>query len=144
MKILPLLLSALFLAGCCCCEPDKQSLAVWHSPDATVAQRSEAAQQLVPTRTSLEKAGRILGQPTYTLQYHGPVFYAPDSCYYEGATNLAWCNIQKNYYDFTNGDYVALNFDMGPANAPRKTLRLLTVWIGNTNINTFNLTPWGK
>jgi hypothetical protein len=137
-------LFALLLAGCYCCEPDKQSLAVWHSPDTTLIQRVEAARQLVPTRTSQEKAGHILGQPSYSLQYYGPVFYAPDSPYYEGATNLAWCNIRKDYYDFTNGDYVALNFDMGPPGAPRKTLKLLSIWIGSTNVNTFNLSPWGK
>lgn len=134
----------MLLAGCCCYGPDKQSLAAWRSPDTTLVQRVEAAQQLVPTRISREDAKLILGQPSYSLQYHGPVFYAPDSRYYEGVTNVAWCDIKKDYYDFTNGDYVALNFDMGPPGAPRKTLRLLSIWIGNTNVNTFNLTPWGK
>lgn len=131
-------LSAILFSGCSCFEPDKQSLAAWHSPDASLVQRMGAAQQLVPTRTTPEKAEHILGQPTRNYQYFGPVFYAPDSCFYEGATNLAWCDVQKNIYDFTNGDYVALNFDIGPPGAHRKELRLLSIWIGNTNYNTFN------
>jgi hypothetical protein len=139
-----LLLPSLLLAGCCCFEPDKQSLAVWHSPDATLDQRMDAAQALVPTRTKQETADRILGQPSRDYQYYGPVFYAPDSCHYKGVTNVVWCNVRKNIYDFTNGDYVALDFDMGPPGAPRKELKLLDIWIGNTNVNQFALTPSGK
>lgn len=139
-----LLLPSLLLCGCCCFGPDKQSLAVWHSPDATLVQRMNAAQDLVSTGTKEATAKRILGQPSRNYQYDGPVFYAPDSCHYKGVNDVVWCDVRKNIYDFTNGNYVALDFDMGPPNDHRKTPRLLDIWIGNTNVNTFVLTPSGK
>jgi hypothetical protein len=118
--------------------------AIWRSPDASLDQRMDAATQLIPVETKKAKAEQILGTPSRQFQFYGPVFYAPGYPRYESATNVAYCDVSVSYYDFTNGNYVALAFDMGPPDAKRQHQPFLDMWIGNTNVNTFALTPSGK
>jgi hypothetical protein len=131
--------------GCSCFQTNyDKNLAIWRSPDAPQDQRMEAATQLVPVETKKAKAEQILGVPSRHYQFYGPVFYAPGYPRYESATNVAYCDVNVSYYDFTNGNYVALAFDMGPPDAKREHQPFLDMWIGNTNVNTFALTPSGK
>jgi hypothetical protein len=121
-----------------------KNLAIWRSPDTSPDQRIGAVTQLIPVETKKAKAEQILGMPSRSFQFYGPVFYALGYPCYESATNVAYCDVSVSYYDFTNGNYVALAFDMGPPDAKREHQPFLDTWIGNTNVNTFALTPSGK
>jgi hypothetical protein len=140
-----LILLVALVAGCSSFQPaNDKSLAVWRSPDSTIDQRMEAASRLVPTGTEEAQAQRILGEPADARLFYGPVFYAPGRPGYLSATNVAGCDIRRDLYDFAGGDYVALSFDLGAPQHRWKEGRLLGISIGNTNADTFALTPTGK
>jgi hypothetical protein len=142
LRIMMIVVLTALLAGCSCFQADKdRNLAVWHSQDAPLDQRMEAASQLVPTGMEQTKVQRILGEPTRHFQFCSQVFYAPGYPGYEGATNVAYCSIERDVYDFDGGDYVALDFDTGPSDLMRQTRPVLGISIGNTNVDMFELTP---
>lgn len=123
---------AFLTAGCA--RQDKTSetnLELWHSPIASLENRKQAASHLVSKGTAQGEAEQILGKPSYTIRFHGPVIYAAPG--YVGPTNVTHTDVWCDYYDFGKGDYVCLTFDVDASRTKWEMRPLLNIAVGNTN-----------
>ena len=106
----------------------RRRLAQWHSEQASPKQRMEAASRLVPIGTKQVNAERILGRPTRTYRFYGPVIYAPG---YVGPTNVTYSDDWVDFYDLKDGNYVCLAFDVEASRDSWEDRPLVSVSTGN-------------
>ena len=119
------------ILGCRASQPPPTGdLAIWRSNSASLKQRVEAASRLVPHGTKQVVAEEVLGQPGRRERFYGPVIYGPG---YEGPTNVTYSDTWHDVYDFKNGDYVRVVFDIEASRNTWEDRPLLTVSGGNTN-----------
>ena len=112
-------------------------LATWRSSSSSLEQRMQAATQLVPVGTMQGESERILGLPTRRVRRHGPVAYIGSKTNAAVTdTNIAiqtYMDQWRNFYDFSNGDFVCVTFDMQASREGWKCRPRLDIWAGNTN-----------
>ena len=100
--------------------------ALWHSPESATANRFLAMKQLVPFGTPQEKALKILGKPTRQTRIHG---YAPDPI----ASKDHYTDEDEIIYEFSDGSYVCLRFDVTKSRDNWRNRPLTGSWCGTTN-----------
>ena len=101
---------------------------VWCPDNVPLYEREAVARRLVPIRTKQGQVRRILGEPTRTIRFHGPLL---DLNRLAGLERVGDIDEFCDYYDFTHGDYVVLVFD-GKTNVEEWSDRpLMNVWSGN-------------
>jgi hypothetical protein len=110
-------------------EAHDASLAEWNAADTSIQERVKAAARLVPKGSKQVVAEEILGTPTRRERFHGPIIYAPG---YKGSTNATSVDIWRDVYDFADGDYVYLTFDIEASRSKWEDRPRLSVGTGNT------------
>ena len=96
----------------------------------------QAATRLAPAGTKQSEAERLLGEATRRERWHGPSVTVqwgkPDE-----PSTLAGChNSWHDIYDFKNGDYIAVSFDIETSPSRWEARPVTCVSSGNTNRET--------
>lgn len=117
MRNFALVLSMVLVAGGCTHAPHAKNnldaaLQVWRSPAATLQQRAEAVNKIVPVGASEDDVVRLLGARGLWARYHGP------------SVDAEHPHRQLPPYDHTQYEYafpgggVELEFDTSNSNVP--------------------------
>lgn len=114
-------------------DASKRDLAIWRPPDIALAKRMQAASRLVPVGTKQAEAERLLGQPAHQERWHGPSVTISWGKPSKPSAPAGYHNSWHDLYDFKNGDYIDLTFDIEASPSKWEDRPLMCISGGNTN-----------